>query len=228
MIVRVSLIVPVLNEERLIHPLLNLSQCISGQSVELIIVDGGSHDNTVTLAEKFADQVIVAARGRASQMNAGAEVATGDLLLFLHVDTRLPDNFLSVLTNDFPTSGKHWGRFDVQLSGSHLLFRVIEFCMNWRSRLTGIATGDQAIFVKRAAFNEIGGFPALALMEDISLSRLLKMQSRPFCSRSRVITSSRKWESKGILATTLLMWRVRLAYYFGASPDYLARIYYDS
>lgn len=224
---RVSLIVPVLNEERLIYPLLDASQRIADASVELIIVDGGSQDNTVTLAEKFADQVIVSAKGRASQMNAGADVASGDILLFLHVDTRLPDDFLSVLANGFPNSGKQWGRFDVQLSGSHWLFRIIEFFMNWRSRMTGIATGDQAIFVKRAAFDAVGGFPCVALMEDISLSRLLKKKSRPYCSRSVVVASSRKWETKGILATVLLMWRVRLAYFFGASPEHLARIYYD-
>jgi rSAM/selenodomain-associated transferase 2 len=228
MFVRVSLIVPVLNEERLIYPLLTSLQQIKGQSSELVIVDGGSQDNTVPLAEKFADQVVISTRGRASQMNAGAAVATGEILLFLHADTQLPHDFLSVLADGFLDSGKQWGRFDVRLSGSHVLFRIIEFFMNWRSRISGIATGDQAIFVKRGVFRQIGGYPCLALMEDISMSKLLKKISRPYCTRSAVVTSSRKWETKGILGTVLLMWRVRLAFFFGADPDDLARIYYDS
>jgi rSAM/selenodomain-associated transferase 2 len=226
--VRVSLIVPVLNEGNRISGLPNSSQPIKGQSPELIIVDGGSQDNTVALAEKFADQVIISPKGRASQMNTGADVAKGDILLFLHADTQLPDDFLSVLAGEFLDSGKQWGRFDVRLSGSHPLFRVIEFFMNWRSRITGIATGDQAIFVKREAFDQIGGFPHIALMEDISMSRRLKKMSRPYCARSTVLTSSRKWETQGILATVLLMWRTRVAFFFGADPDHLAHIYYDS
>lgn len=225
---RVSLIIPVLNEERQVYRLLTSSQRIKGQSTELIIVDGGSQDNTVSLAEEFADQVINSPRGRAAQMNAGADVATGDILVFLHVDTQLPDDFLSVLADDFLESGKQWGRFDVRLSGSHVMFRIIEFFMNCRSRVTGIATGDQAIFVKRTAFVEIGGYASLALMEDINLSMRLKKVSRPYCNRSRVVSSSRKWETNGILATVLLMWRIRLAYFFGTSPDHLARIYYDA
>ena len=133
-----------------------------------------------------------------------------------------------MLASDFLDSGKQWGRFDVRLSGTHRLFRVIEFFMNWRSRITGIATGDQAIFVKREAFDEVGGFPRLALMEDVSISKRLKKISRPFCSRLMVVSSSRKWEEKGIVSTILLMWRIRLAFFFGAHPDRLARIYYDS
>lgn len=226
--VRVSLIIPLLNEGTQLQSLQESLGRFPRQQLELIAVDGGSVDDTPTRVAAFVDQVISAPKGRASQMNAGAAVASGDVLLFLHADTRLPDNFLSVLKNNFLPSAKCWGRFDVQLSGRHLAFRVISSFMNGRSRLTGIATGDQAMFMRRDAFQQVGGFPAIVLMEDIALSKNLKQISPPFCSREKVITSSRKWQVNGIVATVLLMWRLRLAYFFGASPERLAKIYYGS
>jgi rSAM/selenodomain-associated transferase 2 len=226
--VRVSLIVPVLNEADQMASLDASLQIFKDQSIELIIVDGGSQDNTLAIAKDFADRVISSPRGRAVQMNAGAAAATGDILLFLHSDTILPETFLLELLNDFSCSDQVWGRFDVRLSGTQYPFRVIEYFMNFRSRLTGIATGDQALFIKQEAFRQVNGFPQIALMEDVAMSQQLKRLSRPFCSRQTVITSSRKWETHGIVATVLLMWRLRLAFFLGVNPEHLARIYYDS
>ncbi|NOZ37647.1 MAG: glycosyltransferase family 2 protein, partial [Gammaproteobacteria bacterium] len=163
--------------------------------------------------------------GRARQMNAGAEQARGDVLLFLHADTRLPEN-ADMLIREALEAGRVWGRFDVRLSGQAWLLRVIETLMNWRSCLTGIATGDQAMFVLHDAFVHLGGFADIPLMEDIELSHRLKKISAPCCLHSRVITSSRRWETRGILRTVLLMWGLRLAWFFGVSATRLQRIYY--
>ncbi|MEO6696754.1 MAG: TIGR04283 family arsenosugar biosynthesis glycosyltransferase, partial [Gammaproteobacteria bacterium] len=167
-------------------------------------------------------------RGRARQMNLGAATACGEILLFLHADTRLPQNAGAVIHSGLAQTGARWGRFDVRLSGRPPLLRVVEALMNWRSRLTGIATGDQAIFVRRDLFERAGGFPDIPLMEDIALSRILKRFSRPFCVRERVITSSRRWEQHGIVRTIFLMWRLRLAYALGADPEQLVRRYSSS
>ncbi|MFZ1642645.1 MAG: TIGR04283 family arsenosugar biosynthesis glycosyltransferase [Candidatus Contendobacter sp.] len=223
---RIAIILPVLNEEAHITPCLTLLQPLRRQNCELMVVDGGSNDRTVALAEPLADRVITGPRGRAAQMNAGARQAHGDILWFLHADSRLPPNAVTHIRAALARPDRHWGRFDVRLSGRHPLLRVVETSMNARSRLTGIATGDQGIFVRRDLFERIGGYPAIALMEDIALSRLLKRQGWPVCLRQRLTTSSRRWERDGILRTILLMWRLRLAYFFGADPDQLARIYY--
>jgi rSAM/selenodomain-associated transferase 2 len=166
-----------------------------------------------------------APRGRASQMNAGAALARGDILVFLHADTRLPADASQLILGALARSGCAWGRFDVRIEGAHPLFPVIAFFMNARSRLTGIATGDQAMFVSRGVFAAVGGFPNIALMEDITLARNLKRVSRPLCLRARVTTSGRRWEERGVVRTILLMWRLRLAYFFGAKPESLARRY---
>ena len=158
-------------------------------------------------------------------MNAGAEKAEGNVLLFLHGDTRLPSDADHVLLNDLEHSALAWGRFDVKIDSPHFALRVVGWLMNLRSRVTGIATGDQAIFVKRDVFKEIGGYPPIALMEDIALSKRLKKVSRPLCLREQVVTSGRRWEKHGVLRTILLMWRLRLAYYFGADPNELAQQY---
>jgi rSAM/selenodomain-associated transferase 2 len=223
--VRLSIIMPVLDEGDNIVAALDALADLRALGVEVIVVDGGSRDATVQRARLRADRVLTAPRGRASQMNAGAEKAAGDVLLFLHADTRLPDAAELVLLNGLERSGRVWGRFDVSIAGQHPLLRLIARLMNLRSRMTGIATGDQAIFVKRDAFQAARGFPAIALMEDIALCKRLKSAGRPVCLHERVVTSGRRWETQGVLNTVLLMWRLRLAYFLGADPAQLAQRY---
>ena len=193
---------------------------------ELIIVDGGSRDGSLEVARSLAHLCCSSAAGRARQMNEGARRASGEILLFLHADTHLPDGAPEWIARALAGRNALWGRFDVRLSGAHWAFRVVETTMNWRSRLTGIATGDQAIFVRRSAFERAGGFPPIPLMEDVALSRTLRRAGRPLCLRERVVTSSRRWERDGILETILLMWYLRFAYALGADPARLHRIYY--
>lgn len=181
-------------------------------------MDGGSHDGTVEAASAFCDRVLVSEKGRARQMNAGARAASGEALLFLHADTRLPANADLVVLEALARSA--WGRFDVRIDGRHRLLPVVAAAMNVRSRLTGIATGDQAIFVRREAFR---GFPEIALMEDIAFSAAMK--ERPACLRQKVVTSGRRWERGGVLRTVLLMWRLRFLYALGVPPARLARDY---
>ena len=194
-----SIIIPVLNEGERIAATLDALAPLRALGVEVVVVDGGSRDATVQRARLRADRVIPAPRGRATQMNAGAEKATGDILLFLHSDTRLPSDADHVLLNGLEQSGHAWGRFDVRIDSRDPVLRIVGAMMNWRSRLTGIATGDQAIFVKRDAFQKVGGYPPIALMEDIALSKLLKGVSPPLCLRERVTTSPRRWEKQGVL-----------------------------
>lgn len=225
---RLSIVVPVLNECRVIAACLARLQALRTRGHEVIVVDGGSDDGTATLARPLADHLATSPRGRAAQMNAGARIATGGVLLFLHADTTLPAD-ADHLIRDGLASGCHaWGRFDVRLTGKGAALRIVETCMNLRSRLTGIATGDQAMFVRRTTFEEVGGFPSVALMEDIALSARLKRAGRPLCLGRRVVSSSRKWEREGPLRTIWLMWRLRLAFFLGADPSDLARRYYRS
>lgn len=223
---QISIIIPALNETAEITRTLASLQHLRTRSAEIIVVDGGSHDDTVALAQPLADLVICAGLGRAQQMNAGGRCASGGILLFLHADTRLPEDAHRLIVAGLAESDRGWGRFDVRLSGRHPLLRVVEFLMNWRSRLSGIATGDQTLFVRRDWFVKIGGFPDLPLMEDIALSRLLKKQGRPLCLHAHVTSSSRRWERAGIVRTILLMWYLRLAYTLGADPRRLAAKYY--
>jgi rSAM/selenodomain-associated transferase 2 len=222
--VRLSIVVPTLEEAAGIAALLEALQPARREGHEIIVADGGSRDATRAIAAPLADRVIEAPRGRASQMNAGAEAATGDALLFLHADTMLPEGGIDAVSNAL-AAGARWGRFDVAIAGAHPMLPVIAAMMNLRSRLTGIATGDQALFVRRDAFLAAGGFPPIALMEDIALSRLLNRQGRPACLRLRVTTSGRRWERHGVWRTILLMWRLRLAYFLGADPGRLAAQY---
>lgn len=229
----VSVIIPVLNEETAIREKLPSMQWVRESGHELIVVDGGSTDDSVSIAKKYSDKVIDSSQGRAMQMNAGAESANGDVLLFLHIDTALPsDGINTILTYlDVTNSQNHrqpneaWGRFDVRLSGHRFMFRIIESMMNGRSRLTGIATGDQAIFITKELFWKIGGYPEIPLMEDVEISCRLKKISSPVCIKDRVITSSRRWEASGIYRTIFLMWKLRLSYWLGADPIHLAKQY---
>ncbi|TVR64613.1 MAG: glycosyltransferase [Candidatus Competibacteraceae bacterium] len=224
----ISIILPVLNEETQIVRCLRLLQPWRGLEGELIVVDGGSSDRTVALAEPLADRILVSPKGRALQMNAGAREASGDILWFLHADSVPPADAIQQIRAALANPNRHWGRFDVRLSGRQPLLRVVETLMNLRARWTGIATGDQGVFVRRAAFEQVGGFPAIPLMEDIALSRRLRRRGWPVRLRPRLHTSSRRWERDGILRTILLMWRLRLAYFLGADPARLARSYYRS
>lgn len=220
---RLSVIVPVLDEALAIEAALAPLQPLRGGALELIVADGGSRDATRELAAPLADRVLLAQRGRATQMNAGAAAASGEALLFLHADTVLPADALAAIARALVSH--EWGRFDVTIAGSDPLLAVVAPLMNLRSRLTGIATGDQAMFARRATFEAIGGFPPIPLMEDVALSRALRRRSRPACLRSRVLTSGRRWERQGTLRTILRMWRLRLAYALGADPHRLARQY---
>ena len=222
---KVSIIIPVLNEGEGIATALDALAVLRALGTEVIVVDGGSRDATIQRARPRADRVILAPRGRALQMNAGAEKAAGDVLLFLHADTNLPPDADHVVLSGLERSGHAWGRFDVKIEGRSPVLRVIAWLMNIRSRLTGIATGDQAMFVRRAAFQAAGGFPAIPLMEDIALCKRLKLVSPPLCVRDCVVTSGRRWEKNGVINTMVLMWRLRLAYFCGADPKKLAQQY---
>ena len=218
-----SIVVPVLNEAAEIETTLQALAPLRTRGCEVIVVDGGSADDTLALAKSLADRTIAAPRGRASQMNAGGATAKGDVLLFLHADTRLPENADALVIDALSRSRRAWGRFDVRFTKGAL--PLIAWTMNVRSRLTGIATGDQAMFVTRKAFESVGGFPEIALMEDIALSARLKRISRSAFVSARVTTSPRRWQKHGTVRTILLMWRLRLAYFFGAPPEALARAY---
>jgi rSAM/selenodomain-associated transferase 2 len=222
---RLSIIIPVLDEGEGIAAALDALSPLRALGVEVIVVDGGSHDATIQRARLRADHVVKGPRGRALQMNAGAEIAGGDVLLFLHADTRLPDAADHLVLDGLARANRVWGRFDVTIAGGSPLLALVARFMNMRSRLTGIATGDQAMFVQREVFKNVGGFPAIALMEDVALSKQLKRVGRPLSVHQRAITSGRRWETHGVLPTILLMWRLRLAYFFGADPAALAKRY---
>ncbi|MFL4977419.1 MAG: TIGR04283 family arsenosugar biosynthesis glycosyltransferase [Xanthobacteraceae bacterium] len=220
-----SIILPVLDEADIIADALAALAPLRRRGAEVIVVDGGSRDGTVDLARPAADRVIASPRGRAAQMNAGAALARGAVLLFLHADTRLPGNADALVLAGLERSGRAWGRFDIAIAGRSPLLAIVAAAINFRSRLTRIATGDQAIFVSRDVFAAVGGFPDIALMEDVALSRALKRISRPVCVAAKVTTSGRRWEQHGVLRTVVLMWRLRLAYFLGAEPATLARRY---
>jgi len=221
---RLSVVIPVLNEAQDIEAALAALQPLRAAGHEVVVVDGGSTDSTVTRAKALADRLVDAPRGRASQMNAGAQAAAGDVLLFLHADTFLPACAPELIFAALD-KGRVWGRFDVRIDGASPTLRLVAAFMNLRSRITGIATGDQAMFVTRAAFEAAGGFPPIALMEDIALSSRLRRRTRPACVRARAVTSGRRWDRHGIARTIALMWCLRLRFFLGHSPDALARRY---
>jgi rSAM/selenodomain-associated transferase 2 len=220
---KLSIIVPALNEAGGIADTLAPLAQLRERGHEVIVADGGSADETAAIAARLADRVLAAPRGRARQMNAGAAVATGEALLFLHADTQLPPQADGLVRAAL--ARRAWGRFDVRIQGRSRLLAAVACAMNLRSRLTGIATGDQAIFVRGDAFRRAGGYPEIALMEDIAFSRRMKRISPPACLRERVATSGRRWDANGALRTILLMGWLRLAYFLGARPEALARRY---
>jgi rSAM/selenodomain-associated transferase 2 len=228
---RLAIIIPVLNEARGIEAALAQLADLRARGARVIVVDGGSGDDTVRRAAPLADRVIQAPRGRALQMNAGArapEAADADVLLFLHADTRLPPDADRIIFRTLANADRCWGRFDVSIEGRSRWLRLIETLMNWRSRVTGIATGDQAIFVERGAFLALEGFAPIPLMEDVEFCRRARRISPPLALAARVTTSGRRWERHGVWRTVLLMWRLRLAFFLGADPAKLARRYRDA
>lgn len=223
--ISLSIIIPTLDEAHAIAAMLRALAPLRGRGAEVIVVDGGSTDRTAGLAAPFADLVLTAPRGRARQMNAGAAAARGEVLLFLHADTRLPHAADRLIATALAPPDASWGRFDVTISGRSRWLPLVAALMNLRSRLTGIATGDQALFVRRALFERIGGFPDQPLMEDIELARRLRRVARPVCLTQRVTTSGRRWDARGAVPTILLMWWLRAQYFFGVSPARLAMRY---
>jgi rSAM/selenodomain-associated transferase 2 len=222
---QLSIIIPALDEAERIAALLTGLQALRRRGAEVIVVDGGSTDATPTLAAPLADRVMTAPRGRARQMNAGAAQAKGEALLFLHADTTLPDDADRHVLDSLRQGTRVWGRFDVRIGGRARTLSMVAALMNMRSRLTGIATGDQALFMTRAAFESLGGFPDQPLMEDIELSRRLLTLSRPACLPGPAITSGRRWETRGVWRTIFLMWRLRWLYARGVAPARLAEWY---
>ncbi|MEO8752168.1 MAG: TIGR04283 family arsenosugar biosynthesis glycosyltransferase [Casimicrobiaceae bacterium] len=220
-----SIIIPAREEAAYITGTLSALQGLRALGHEVIVVDGGSRDVTLLIARMLADRAFVAKPGRAVQMNAGAAKATGDVLLFLHADSLLPADAADAIARAI-ASGATWGRFDITIQGQPWVLKLVGAMMNLRSRLTGIATGDQGIFVERVLFDRVGGFAPIPLMEDVALSKTLKRTAgRPACLSSRIVTSGRRWEARGPWRTIIAMWRLRLAYALGADPARLARDY---
>ena len=221
----ISIIIPTINEiENLSNLLENIKKSKQADKVEIVVVDGGSTDGTIEYADKYADLTISAQLGRASQLNAGAEVAQGKHFWFLHADSILDFNIFSQYLHVISSSA--WGRFDIQINNPKLIYLLISSLINFRSKLSKIATGDQGIFISKELFYQVGKFPQLDLMEDVALSAKLKKHSSPFCSKLKIKTSARKWQKEGVLKTILLMWKLRLLYFFGVNTKTLARLYY--
>lgn len=225
---RLSIVVPVLNESRTLPINLRGLVALREAGHEVIVVDGGSQDDTASVSRPLVDRVVLTNAGRGHQMNVGASHAHGEVLLFLHADTTLPDRAPQMIARALTETACAWGYFRVRLSGHHPLLRLVELMMNLRSRLTSIATGDQALFVRRESFASIGGFPQIPLMEDIAICKRLKTVGPPTQIMAGVTTSSRRWEQRGLLRTIFEMWSLRLAFFFGASPEKLFQYYYGN
>jgi rSAM/selenodomain-associated transferase 2 len=223
---KISIIIPTLNEEVALSQNLPKLQAYRDRGHEIILVDGGSHDRSLPVARPLVDRFIQTVKGRAHQMNEGADVAKNEILLFLHADTGLPDSADELILQALNSAEHLWGRFNVRFGNEKFIFKVISKAMNIRSAISGIATGDQAIFVNKNIFEDVGFFDRIPLMEDVALSKKLLKHSRPCCLQEAVMTSSRRWENNGIYKTIFLMWRLRLAYFFGVRPEKLADQYY--
>lgn len=225
---KISIVIPVRNEAAIIGSSLSALDTWRDKGHEVLVVDGMSTDATADIATPLCDRVIRIDPCRATQMNAGAATASGDLLVFLHADTRLPQNAEAELLRIEDDHQEYWGRFDVALDARPMIYRIIESLMNWRSRVSGVATGDQAIFVTRSLFECCGGFPPIALMEDIAFSKKLRAISIPICLTARVVTSARRWRRDGVALTIIRMWWLRAAFFFGVSPQRLRATYEHS
>jgi rSAM/selenodomain-associated transferase 2 len=221
---KISIILPVLNEETVLESCLNPLQPLRRRGHEVIVVDGGSVDRTPEISSRLADKLLVSEPGRATQMNLGAHNASGDIFLFLHADTIVSSEIDSILMKNVDEH-MNWGRFDIRLSGEAVIFRIIERLINFRSWASGIATGDQGIFICADLYELVDGYPEIPLMEDIAICHQLIKHAKPICIRQTILTSSRRWEEKGIFRTILLMWILRLQYYLGADPETLAKSY---
>lgn len=223
---KISIVIPCLNEEKNIHATLLALQNARQRGHEIILGDAGSTDNTRNIASPLCDKIIPCKKGRAIQMNTAAEFASGDILCFLHADTIAPENLDTLISEALANNKNVWGRFNIRLSGQHWSFRIIESLINIRSCISGIASGDQGIFITQRAFNKLNGFKLIPLMEDIELSQRLKEKSRPVCiSKNYLLTSSRRWEEHGIARTILLMWSLRLKYFLGTPAGQLEKLY---
>jgi rSAM/selenodomain-associated transferase 2 len=223
---KISVVIPALNEERTIAASLRALMRLAPH--EIIVVDGGSDDRTAEICASFGVRVLESDRGRARQMNFGARHASGEALLFLHADSRLPQTALADIAAALCDPRCLGGRFDVELEGSHPMLKIIAALINARSRATRVGTGDQAIFVRRPVFERLGGYPDIPLMEDIALCRALKRLGAVACLRSRVVTSARRWESDGVWRTILRMWVLKLLYLAGVPPARLKQFYADT
>lgn len=223
---KISIVIPVLNDAEALSALLPELQPHREQGHEVIIVDGGSADGSMTVARSQSDRVLMTGTGRARQMNLGADNTRHDILLFLHADTRFPEGGIASILTALADPEKHWGRFDVRLDGRGPAYPLISALMNLRSRLSGVATGDQGIFVRKKAFLAVGGFETIPLMEDVALSKSLRKTARPVCLRDKLVTSARRWQQRGVIRTIVLMWFLRFAYVAGVDTETLARWYY--
>lgn len=225
----ISVIIPTYNEESTLSATINSvrQSASAADNFQIIVTDGGSTDKTIEIAKNERCQIVNSKKGRGNQLNAGAQAADGNILLFLHADTYLPDSFDVLVKNAINSNAGfyNWGRFNIKLSGNHIFFRLIETMISLRSRVTGIATGDQAIFLERKLFEKISGYKDIPLMEDIELTKRLRRISAPICLSNTVITSSRRWENDGIVRTILLMWLLRGLYFIGVNPTTLQKYY---
>jgi rSAM/selenodomain-associated transferase 2 len=224
----ISIIIPVLNDASSLGQLLAQLQSYRQDGHEVVVVDGGSRDGSMTVARKLSDRVLISGTGRSRQMNLGADNASHDILLFLHADAILPPEGLHRIPQLLADPKHAWGRFDVYLDQPGLIYGLIAWMMNRRSRLTGVATGDQGIFVHRDLFHRIGGYRDISLMEDVAISKDLLNFSRPLCLQEKLGVSARRWHKHGVLKTIAFMWYLRLGYFLGRSPEKLAKLYYPA
>ena len=222
---KLSIVIPVLNEEKFLTRNQEMFTCLLKDGHEILVVDGGSQDNSLKTAYELGCRVFSTRASRGHQLHYGAERSKHELLLFLHADTLLPLNAAQAIVQTLSKPNQHWGRFNIRFSNSRLVFRIIAWLMNKRSCLTSIVTGDHAMFIRRECYFNCGGYSDIPIMEDVEFCSRLKKNKAPACLSDEVITSSRRWEQKGICCTVLMMWKLRLMFFFGVSPEKLVKLY---